>query len=107
MSDTSQINIPPSFVALFVLPGSGKLSATKEAIAARYELCEDLAQMLTETASTLQFQLGITESDVMERMGQGLGGDAAVVDAHEAQWVLCRLSELLGWSWSPSPMQQR
>ena len=34
----------------------------------RYELCEDLAQMLTEQASLTMFQLGVTEQDVLEKM---------------------------------------
>ena len=97
MSSDSQIVVPPSFIALFVPPGRVKPTASREHIAERHEFCEDLAQMLMEPAQTQLFSLGITERDVLERMHGGLLGDAAVVDAAEAQWVICRLAELLDW----------
>jgi hypothetical protein len=53
--------------------------------------------VLTDTASTQLWQLGIAESDVLERVGQGLLGGQAGVNEAEAQWVLRRLAELLGW----------
>ena len=63
MSDESQIEIPPSFVALYVPPGRIKPTLARAELSARYELCEDMAQMLVDTAQTLQFQLGVTEAD--------------------------------------------
>lgn len=98
MSDEYQIEIPPSFVALFVPEGRIKPTASFREIRERYEYCEDLANMLTETASTKLWQLGVAESDVLERVGQGLAGGQAGVNEAEAQWVLRRLAELLGWS---------
>ena len=74
MSDENQIEIPPSFIALFVEPGRTKPSATREAITERYEFCEALATMLVERAQTLQWQLGITEADVLEKLHAGLQG---------------------------------
>ena len=102
MSDDSQIHVPPSFVALFVEPGRIKPRASREAIAARYELCEDLATMLVEHAGTTRWQLGVTGDDVLERIRRGLLSDDSGVDAAEAQWVVRRLAELLGWDrdWS-------
>ncbi len=97
MSEESQIVVPPSFVALFVPPSRSKPGATRELIAARHEFCEDLATMLTDTAATQQWQLGVTEADVLQRVHRGLAVDAALVSAPEAQWVVCRLAELLGW----------
>jgi hypothetical protein len=97
MPDEYQIEIPQSFMALFVEPGRQKPNASREVVAARYELCEDMATMLTETARNMQFSLGITEHDVVERMHRGLIGEAAVVSPPEAVWVVHRLSELLGW----------
>ncbi|MBX3625692.1 MAG: ATPase with chaperone activity [Rhizobacter sp.] len=96
--DEYQIEIPPSFIALFVPEGRIKPTASFREIRERYEYCEDLANMLTETASTQLWQLGVAESDVLERIGQGLQGGQAGVDEAEAQWVLRRLAELLGWS---------
>ncbi|HXD04619.1 MAG TPA: ATPase with chaperone activity [Burkholderiaceae bacterium] len=98
--DASQIEVPPSFVALFVPPGRHKPSEPREHIAARYEFCEDLAQLLTEHARTMLFSLGITEWDVLVRVRRGLEGGAAGVSTDEAGWVTRRLAEVLGWEWS-------
>lgn len=97
MSEDNQFIVPPSFIALFVPPGRSKPSATREHIAARYEFCEDLAQMLTEQASTKKWELGVTEHDVLERMHRGLTMEGAVVDSAEAVWTVRRLAELLEW----------
>ena len=97
MSDENQIEIPPSFIALFVEPGRLRPSATRAAITERYEFCEALATMLVERAQTLQWQLGITEADVLERLHAGLRGDDAPVPAAEGEWIIQRLAELLEW----------
>ena len=98
--DSYQIDIPPSFMALYVDAGRQKPNAPRAVVAARYELCEDLASLLTETAKNMLFSLGITERHVLERCHRGLttsGGEAAVVSDAEAQWVTRRLAELLDW----------
>lgn len=97
MSDDNQIIIPPSFIALFVEPGRSKPSATREQIYARYDLCEDLANLLTEQATNKLWELGITEADVLERIHQGLGDVDIGLTPAEAQWVIFRLAEILGW----------
>lgn len=102
MSDDSQILVPPSFVALYLTPGRTRPSASRAEISARHEFCEDLATMLTETAANKLWELGVTEADVLERVYRGLLGDAATVNAAEAQWVVRRLAELLGWDALPS-----
>lgn len=96
MSDESQILVPRSFIELFIPPGRLKPTAPREHIAERYELCEDLAQMLTEPARTRLFELGIAEADVLQRTLDGLlaGG---LVEPAEAAWVVRRLAELLEW----------
>ena len=98
MSDDYQIDIPPSFMALYTDAGRSKPNAPREVVAARYELCEDMANMLTQTAQDMLFSLGITESDVLQRCLQGLTTDASVVTPPEAQWVVSRLAELSGWA---------
>jgi Fe2+ transport system protein FeoA len=103
VSDESQIVVPRSFIEVFVPPGKVKPSESREVIATRYELCEDLAQMLTETAQARLFELGIAEQDVLERMHRGLLADAALVSADEARWVIRRLAELLGWEPPATP----
>ena len=96
MSDESQIEIPPSFVALYVPAGRIKPSVARSELAQRYELCEDMAQMVVDTARTLEFSLGITQADVLQRVAQGLQGEDSVVTEAEAGWVVTRLAELLG-----------
>lgn len=98
MSDEYQIEIPASFMALYVLPGRQKPSLPRDELAARYELCEDMAQLLTETARNMEFSLGLAESDVLTRCLQGLRVEPAVVSEAESVWVVRRLAELLGWN---------
>ncbi|MDD2728838.1 ATPase with chaperone activity [Malikia sp.] len=95
----SQIVLPESFVALFVPPGKIKPTEPYEVLAQRHELCEDMAQLLTEQAAQLQFKLGVHETDVLERMHAGLSGGEVGLSAAEAGWVVKRLAELLEWSW--------
>jgi len=97
MSDENQIEVPPSFIALFVPPGRIKPTAPRDEIQQRYEYCEDLANMLTETAQSRLWELGIPERDVLERIHAGLSAGQAGVDEAEAGWVIQRLAELLGW----------
>ena len=95
--EDSQIEIPASFIALFMEPGRSKPTATRFFIAQRYELCEDMAQLLTQTAQEMQHRLGIAEPDVLQRCYQGLCTEGAVVNSEEARWVVRRLAELSGW----------
>ena len=96
MPDDNQIAIPRSFIELFIPPGRTRPTASREHIAQRYDLCEDLAQMLTEPARARLLELGIAEGDVLERMHAGIRA-GLVVDAPEARWVVRRLAELLEW----------
>lgn len=108
--DGNQILIPPSFFSLYVPPGKLKPTLGAREMAARYELCEDMAQLLTEQAAQQQFQLGISEDLALDRCLQGLLASPDVVSEAEARWVVCRLAELLHWplpSWLPEPPQDR
>lgn len=97
MYEEYQIEIPPSFMALFIDPGRQKPNASRDVVAARYELCEDMASMLTETGRHMFLSLGITEDDVLIQCYRGLTGEGAVVTQPEAVWVTHRLAELLEW----------
>lgn len=97
MFEDNQIPLPRSFIDLFIAPGKVKPSETRKAIAARYEFCEDMAQMLTDHAQQKLWNLGITEQDVLERIHRGLLAEGSGLNAGEAQWVTRRLTELLGW----------
>lgn len=96
MSEESQIQVPASFLALYLAEGRVKPTASRQEIAQRYEWCEDFAQMLLERARTLRWELGVTDEDVVSRMGAGLV-DIDLFNPAEQQWVLTRLAELLRW----------
>lgn len=103
MSELNQLQLPASFVALFVPPGRSRPTESREHMLARYEFCEDLAETLVEHARTLQWQLGVAEEDVLERIQLGLAeGDAGLAPG-EARWIACRLAELLAWP-MPAPI---
>jgi hypothetical protein len=101
MSDDNQLYLPESFTVLYVPPGKVKPSISMRDMAQRYELCEDLANLLTEKAANMQFTLGITEELVLQQCELGLLTEPSVVSPVEARWVVCRLAELLNW-----PMDQ-
>lgn len=94
--DENQVQVPESFIALY-LDARGRLTATRVAIAARYELCEDLANLLTDHCSTVHFRDGIDEASVLSRVHQGLLAAPTTVEPLEAEWVVRRAAELLGW----------
>jgi hypothetical protein len=97
MYEENQSFVPESFVALYVKPGQYKTSLPKAEVMQRYELCEDLANMLQAPISAQQFQLGITEDDALKTCWQGLLVQPDLVQPAEAFWVVCRLAELLSW----------
>jgi hypothetical protein len=97
MYEENQSFVPESFVALYVKPGQYKTSLPKAEVMQRYELCEDLANMLQDPISAQQFQLGITEDDALKTCWQGLLVQPDLVQPAEAFWVVCRLAELLSW----------
>jgi len=97
LSDDNQVEIPQSFIALFIEPGRSKPAASRFFIAQRYELCEDMANLLTQTAQEMLHGLGIAEGDVLQRCYQGLVVDNGVFSPPEAEWVVRRLAELSQW----------
>ena len=97
MYDHNQLEIPESFMALFIEPGRQRPNASRTAIGVRYEFCEDLANHLVEYARAQHHDLGITEGDVLDRVRLGLEQPDSGVDAAETRWVVRRLAELEGW----------
>jgi hypothetical protein len=79
MYEEFQIEIPQSFMVLFIEPGRQKPNASREVVAARYELCEDMASLLTETAKDKILSLGIAEDDVLIQCYRGLTGTRSVI----------------------------
>jgi hypothetical protein len=97
MDDPNQIEVPPSFVALFTTPSGHRLTQPMKTVRERYELCEDMAQMLVDQAATEAFRSGGSEREVLRRIELALSGEEAPTQPEEATWIATRLAELLGW----------
>jgi len=97
MSDDYQIDIPPSFFAVYTDRRQQRLSEPVGVVRARYEACEDLATHLTEHARILAHVEVPSEDEVLQRIHAGLRSPESGVSAVEARWVVLRLVELLGW----------
>lgn len=102
MDDSSQIIIPPSFTALYMPPGKTRPTEPHSHIAQRYELCEDMATMLSGTAAEQQFKTGCDTTNLLQAMQATLAGPQGVLQIMEAQWVVCRMAELLHWDMPPA-----
>ena len=98
MSDDYQIHIPPSFEAVH-RDARGRLTLPRDDFRARYEWCEDMAQMLVDRSQAVHHDLGVDEAEVLRRTEAGLGVPEAGFSMAEAAWVTTRLAELLGWPW--------
>lgn len=96
MSDEYQIEIPPSFTALYS-DARKRLTIALRELRDRYEICEDLAQHLTAHCRSIHVEIGVDEQEVLARCHKGLCSPDGVVSEAEATWVVTRLAELLGW----------
>lgn len=96
-----QTHIPPSFDGLY-RDASGCLRIDCDEFRARYELCEDMAQLLLERAQAWHHDLGLSEDVVIGRTLAGLRGAGGGFSPDESRWVVRRLAELLGWP-DPGP----
>ena len=74
MDETSQIQPPPSFAALYA-DRHGRLKASIADVVGRYELCEDLASHLVEQAQTLYHSGNSSEQGVLLGMHAGLAAE--------------------------------
>lgn len=103
MPEENQIEIPQSFIALFIDRGRLQANASQEIVIGRYELCEDMACTLVEHAQTMQFDQGLSEAEVLRRCHQGLLAESSVLTGKESAWVIFRLAELLSWPTAQPP----
>ena len=97
MSEENQIEVPPSFTALYADRSGQRLRTPIAEVRQRYEACEDLATHLTEHARILAHVEVPSEDEVLQRIHTGLRSEGAGVTQDEARWVVLRLAELLGW----------
>jgi len=100
MSDDYQIDIPPSFFAVFT-DARQRLSEPIAVVRERYEVCEDLSNHLVQHAQILHHVEVPSEDEILRRILAGLASPDAGVSAAEAQWIARRLAELLGWTCPP------
>lgn len=103
MDDLNQIEVPPSFLALYTSAATRRLTQPISEVRDRYELCEDLAQMMVEHPSMQQGDDAASQREVLARTQLALEGEASPVQRNEAMWVIRRLAELLGWEQPESP----
>jgi hypothetical protein len=97
MSEDSRIAITQPFDRLF-MAGSQAASVSREEIQVPYGYCEDLANMLVETAKARLWQLGLSVPTYLATVPIEAGLQGGVASAQEAWWVAKRLSELLDWA---------
>ena len=105
MSDEYQIHIPPSFEAVHA-DRRGRLTLRRDEFRQRYELSEDMAQLLVEHSQALHHDQGVAEDEILTRTGAGLASEGSGFSPAEAAWVVTRLAELLGWRWAALPVAQ-
>jgi hypothetical protein len=96
MDHDHQIFIPESCNAQHATPG-GRPTLPRAELIARYELCEDMANALTEHCQAIHFRDGVDEAEVLRRCHRGLLVEPAVLTPAQARWVVTRTAELLGW----------
>lgn len=96
MSSERQINIPASFLMLYTPAGHIRPTPPREWLEERHDLCEDLSLLLAEKVKDKVWQLGITESDALVRIEQGLTALDLDMNDAERTWVMTRLREILG-----------
>src|SRR5262245_33823329 len=96
MSDPdSQVTVPESFTALFLVAGRLRRGVTASMVADRYELCEDLAQSLLPKARSIMLETSANEADVLRKIHQGMVSGTIDLHQEEIRWVIGRLNELL------------
>lgn len=98
MSDDYQIIIPPSFIELYQ-DARKRLTVSQAELRDRYEVCEDLANHLTQHCQNIHVEIGVDEQEVLVRCHNGLRAPESGVTESEARWVVTRLAELLSWPW--------
>ena len=94
MDEQNQVEIPASFMA--VHSRNGRPVATRATIEARYDLCEDMAIQTGEFCRQWHAKEELSEATILRRCHAGLR-DGNSVSAAEADWVVFRAAELLGW----------
>lgn len=94
MDSHDQRFVPESFLALYRGP-RGRLQIDGDALMARYELCEDMAQMLSPAAQGLCTQVGADADEAAAHLVRVASSEGSTLTEAEWGWVRQRLAELL------------
>lgn len=94
--DINQLYVADSFQALY-LDSRGRPTLAREQLQVRQELCEDLAQSLSEACLGLRFKSDATADDALAQVHTGLLMHPSSLPPPEARWVAIRTAELLQW----------
>lgn len=94
--DINQLYVADSFQALYQ-DSRGRPTLAREQLEARQELCEDLAQSLSEACLGLRFKSDTTADDALAQVHTGLLIPPWSLHPPEARWVAIRTAELLQW----------
>lgn len=95
MPSERQIYIPASFLALYTPAGQMRPTPPRHWLEDRHDLCEDLSQLLAEKVKEKVWQLGITTSDALTRIEQGLPALNLEMNDAEQGWIMTRVQEIL------------
>ena len=83
VSGDDQLLIPPSFDAVHA-DARGRRQLPRAEFAQRYELCEDMAQMLVEHSQAVHHDQGVDPEQVLRRTEAGLASHGSGFAAAEA-----------------------
>lgn len=97
MTDDYQIELPPSFLALYT-DARHRMTIPLATVRAQYEVCEDLANHMVEHCHGVHRDIGVAQDEVLIRCHRGLLTPESGVSHPEADWIVTRLAELLGWA---------
>lgn len=95
MSQDDQRFVPDSYLALHRTPG-GRLGEAQATVLARYEWCEDMAQMLAAPARDLGHQIGADHLEAATHVVRVASANNTALTESEWGWVTLRVAELAG-----------
>lgn len=93
--EVNQLFVAESFQALYL--ERGRPTVSRAELEARHDLCEDLAQSLSETCLALRLRKDLSPSDILKQVHSGLLQPPSALPAPEARWIAIRTAELLQW----------
>lgn len=94
--EINQLFVAETFQQLYA-DSCERPTLSREEMQARQELCEDVAQSLSEVCLGLRFKVDASSSEALARCHEGLLTPPSSLTAAEARWVAFRIAEPLQW----------